>query len=222
MVWACVWQLLVGNIAASRAEPATAGVEWSPDVAVKAETLDFVCGLEQGEPSCRFFATYELEPLTAEPPAIDVRFVGTKTSDVVLELDGARVTGSVRIGQRSRLIARGVIHPGQFVEPSYARSAMSVRHPLFGAPVHRSHRFDFEYAIAPIRTFAGPPPKVTLHVEYRRAGRSRSPVTTRSSRPSGAAVKRSWTPRHCSRCASACRCHRRHSSRAAPSPPWAG
>jgi hypothetical protein len=161
--------LLLANIAASRPDPATAGVEWSPGVRVLAEALEFHCVSVDDAPLCRFTATYELEPVKADPAPIAVRFVGTKAREVTLELDGQKVETTVTVRGPARLVARGMIEPGRFIEPSYGRSAMSVRHPVLGATVHRSHRFDFEYAIAPIRTWAGPRPQIALRIQHPKA-----------------------------------------------------
>jgi hypothetical protein len=163
-----VLTLVLANIGASQPDPATGGVEWSAQVAVTAETLEFDCVAVDSEPRCTFVATYELAPATEEPAPISVRFIGAKASDVTFELDGRPFRGVLTLQRPGRLVARGTMQPGRFQVPSYARSAMSVRHPVFGTPVPRSDRFDFEYAIWPIRSWAGPPPRVSVRLRVPR------------------------------------------------------
>jgi hypothetical protein len=159
-----VLALVLANIGASQPDPARGGVKWAAQVAVTDETLEFDCVAIDGEPRCTFVATYDLAPVTEEPAPIAVRFIGTKVSDVTLELDGRPLTGVLALQRPGRLVARGTMQPGRYQVPSYARSAMSVRHPVFGTPVSRSNRFDLEYAISPVRSWAGPPPRITVRL----------------------------------------------------------
>lgn len=169
--------LLLANIAASRPDPAEGGLHASPTpVHVVRETLELDC-IDDGEPLCTFTATYALENPTGEPQPVELQFVGSHVSNVHFALnqaelpsehDAANITVAAATAE---LKVSGTLVPGRYYVPSYAKSANATRHPLLGSEVPRSNVFDLAYEIAPIRSWAGPAPKVAVTFTHPRAWR---------------------------------------------------
>jgi len=169
-----------------RAPSASAGawLDGPSPVLVTHEDLRITCSEIDHEAACGFVATYSL--LNSSSASVTVRGSFRGTSDASIELDGRSVRTehadatehaaqetpfelTIVASRAGTLVFRGKLSPTygerrQGEEAFLVLSAYRARHPVMSGEPSEPRRFEFQYLVYPLRSWAG---RRDVHIEIR-------------------------------------------------------